>query len=109
MALFLDLPLELGQEVYRLACLPEHAAMIYCLSEADIFQLPCAIDSSKSIKYTNDWRVTKRKYPTAPHYARNLDVAFCKYSVANMRVRRGWVSSLWVIISAGTNEYSSPR
>lgn len=68
MATFFDLPLELRQEVYRLACMPESA--IYSLSDSDMFELPSGAMPSAPSKITNDWKVIKRKYPTAMHLCR---------------------------------------
>lgn len=68
MAQFFDLPLELRQEVYRLACLPEPA--VYSLADPDILELPRATRASRPNKRTDEWRVVKRKYPTATHLCR---------------------------------------
>lgn len=68
-ATFFDLPLEIREEVYRLACLPEPA--IYCLNGSDIYELPRAARALKPNKRSNNkWQVIKRKYPTATHLCR---------------------------------------
>lgn len=68
MARFFDLPLELRQEIYRFACLPEPA--VYCLSDPDIFDLPRSTRQFKSSERISNWRVIKRRYPTAVHLCR---------------------------------------